>query len=68
MLACAACAREKQHLLGQQLKEIQIKSLAECHAKHGLKPLWSLSLSSHCLIQSQSNTGTGRLWKTSGGD
>lgn len=24
MLACAACAREKQHLLGQLLKEIQI--------------------------------------------
>lgn len=24
MLACAACAREKQHLLGQLLKEIKI--------------------------------------------
>lgn len=36
MLACAACAREKQHLLGQLLKETEINQWENGTAKHWL--------------------------------
>lgn len=39
MLACAACAREKQHLLGQLLKEIQINQMT-LFAETGCKLLF----------------------------
>lgn len=58
MLACAACAREKQHLLGQLLKEIQINHLENAMPNTGCNLFLSgwvtgHPYSSHCLTVSQ---------------
>lgn len=40
MLACAACAREKQHLLGQLLKETEIINEKMARPNTGCKPVF----------------------------
>lgn len=47
MLACAACAREKQHLLGQLLKEIQINQSDNAMPNTGCKLFLSWWVSGH---------------------